>query len=119
MDQIKRMQLEAAGVDVDEALCRFMDNEALMMKFLLRFPGDGNFPQLRQAMAERDIGVAFQAAHTLKGVTGNLSLKGLYELISALVEDLRGEDYETAAGKMAELEARYAHVTAALEELAQ
>ncbi len=119
MDQVRKMHLEAAGVDVDEALGRFMDNEALMMKFLLRFPGDGNFHLLRQAMAERDIRGAFEAAHTLKGVTGNLSMKGFYKLISALVEDLRGEDYETASGKMAELEARYAHITAALEELAQ
>ena len=119
MDKVRRTQLEAAGVDVDEALGRFMDNEALMMKFLLRFPGDSNFPLLRRAMAAGDIQGAFEAAHTLKGVTGNLSLKGFYRLISALVEDLRGEDYDTASGKMAELEERYAHITAALEELAQ
>ena len=36
MDKEKISQLAAAGIDVQEAMGRFMGNEALMMKFLLR-----------------------------------------------------------------------------------
>ena len=48
MDERKKQQLEAAGIDVADALARFMDNEALMLKFLLRFPQDQNFSLLKQ-----------------------------------------------------------------------
>ena len=32
MDERKKQQLEAAGIDVADALARFMDNEALMRR---------------------------------------------------------------------------------------
>lgn len=118
MDETRKTQLECAGVDVDEALNRFMGNEPLMMKFLLRFPADENFPKLKQAIACHDTSRAFEAAHTLKGVTGNLSLKALYELLVPLVEDLRGGDLAAASARMPELEAKYAQVAAVLGQLA-
>ena len=117
MDETRRQQLACAGVDVDEVLDRFMGNEALMLKFLLRFPADENFSKLRQAMARHDAAGAFEAAHTLKGVTGNLSLKALYQLLIPLVEDLPRGDLAAAAGRMPELEAQYAQISAALGQL--
>ena len=117
MDQTKKHQLESAGVDVDQALNRFMGNEALMLKFLLRFPSDENFSRLRQAIAHGDATTAFKAAHTLKGVTGNLSLTELYARLVPLVEDLRGGNLAAAAVRMPDLEAQYGLVTAALGQL--
>ena len=117
MDGMKRALLEQAGVDVDEALGRFMGSEGLMMKFLLRFPQDENFARLCQAMEAGDAGQAFEAAHTLKGVAGNLSITGLFRQAGALVEDLRGGDLEGAREKLPALEAQYAQVTQALAEL--
>ena len=96
MDAMQRERLLAAGVQVDEALERFMGNEALMMRFLLRFPGDGNFSLLRQAMARGDVSGAFEAAHALKGVTGNLA---------------------AAQDRMAALEAVYARTAQALSDM--
>ena len=61
MDETRRQLLLDAGVDVDEALGRFLGNEALMMKFLLRFPGDENFSRLKEAMAQSDAVGAFEA----------------------------------------------------------
>ena len=37
MDDAKREALKAAGIDVEDAVRRFMGKEELMMKFLLRF----------------------------------------------------------------------------------
>ena len=116
MDGTKRAKLEEAGIDVREALGRFMDNEGLMMKFLLRFPQDENFSKLRQAMEAGDTGQAFEAAHTLKGVTGNLSMTELYRQVGALVEELRGGNLEGAREKMPALEAQYARVVQVLTE---
>lgn len=117
MDAPRKTYLEAAGIDVDEALERFMGNEALMTKFLLRFPEDPNFPQLKQALAGGDGARAFEAAHALKGVVGNLSMKKLFQSMSVLVEDLRAQDLAAAAGRMPELEAQYNQMVEALKAL--
>lgn len=114
MEETKKLQLTAAGIDVEEALGRFMGNEALMMKFLLRFPQDPSFQQLKEAMARCDAAQAFTAAHTLKGLAGNLSMKELFRQISAIVEDLRSGDLPTAAGKMEALEVQYRRTAAVL-----
>ena len=114
MDEQRRAQLIAAGVDVEEVLLRFMGNESLMMKFLLRFPEDPSFPQLKEAMEQGDTARAFTAAHTLKGVAGNLSMNALYQQVSALVEDLRNEDLAAAACKMEDVEQQYLRVVEAL-----
>ena len=55
MDDTRRQLLLDAGVDVDEALGRFLGNEALMMKFLLRFPGDENFSRLKETIDRKSV----------------------------------------------------------------
>ena len=114
MDQQKRLLLERAGIDVADALARFMDNEALMLKFLLRFPEDKNFSQLEQALADGDATRAFEAAHTLKGVAGNLSMTRLFQQADRLTEDLRRQDLGAAKDSMPELEEQYAHIISCL-----
>lgn len=119
MDAGKRSRLEAAGIDVEEALGRFMDNEELMLRFLLRFPQDENFALLRQALEQGDVRRAFEAAHTLKGVAGNLSVTGVFRQTGRLVELLRAGDLAAASAAMPELEAEYDRAVRALRELAQ
>lgn len=114
MDKEVRRRLEAAGIDVDDALSRFLDNEALMTKYLCRFPQDPNMDALRRAIAAGDGSAGFEAAHTLKGVAGNLSLVTLFHQISPLVEDLRAGNLAAAAEKLPAVEAAYAAVKEAL-----
>ena len=117
MTEAHREQLTAAGIDVADAMERFMNNEALMLKFLLRFSEDQSMSHLRLAMERQDADGAFEAAHTLKGVAGNLSMTGLFHQTSAVVEHLRNRDLAAPAGAMAALEAQYARVMAALAAL--
>ncbi len=117
MDDAVKRRLVSAGIDVDEALDRFMGSEALMVKYLARFPQDPNFSLMEQAIRAGDAAQAFTAAHTLKGVTGNLSIHALYQPLSQAVEDLRRGDLAGAAGRMEELEALYRQVSDALEGL--
>lgn len=117
MNNAQREQLTAAGINVEDALDRFMNNEGLMLKFLLRFSEDQSMSQLRLAMECQDADGAFEAAHTLKGVAGNLSMTGLFHQASILVEHLRNRDLTAAAGEMAALEEQYARVMAALAAL--
>ena len=118
MDERTREVLEAAGVRTDEALERFLGSEALLMKFLLRFPSDQNFARLEEALAAGDPAGAFAAAHTLKGVAGNLSLADLFQALEPVVEALRRGDLAAARGAMPDLTARYGRLTAALTGLA-
>lgn len=117
MDETRRQLLLDAGIDVDEALDRFLGNEGLLVKFLLRFSEDKNFARLKQAMDQQDAVEAFEAAHTLKGVTGNLSMEEIFRQVSTLVEDLRAGDLATAADKMPALEDAYFKTMTALQQL--
>ena len=114
MDEGVRRHLEAAEIDVADALSRFLGNEVLLIKFLRRFPQDPNMDNLRCAMAAGEVTAAFKAAHTLKGVAGNLSMTALFHCVSPLVEDLRAGNLAAAREKLPAVEAAYAAVIAAL-----
>ena len=47
MDSQIKAGLMAAGVDVDEALERFMGSEAMLSRFLKKFPADQGFAPLQ------------------------------------------------------------------------
>lgn len=85
------------GIDYNEGVRRFSGNAAIYEKFLFKFLDDMTFEELDEAMQNHDYGTAFSAAHTLKGVTGNLSMNRLYQELVAFVEMLRNStDLESA-----------------------
>lgn len=85
------------GADYEGIMARFMGNEALYRRILAMLPRDGSLQELDQALQAGDYSAAFDAAHTLKGVAGNLGLAPLEKAACALVEPLRskapGGDY--------------------------
>ncbi len=86
-------------MDYDRTMARFMGNEKFYLKILQRLPQDQNLDGLGTALDKGDLAAAFEAAHTIKGLAGNLGLQSIYEVISAMVEPLRAgesrEDYKT------------------------
>ena len=114
MDANVRQHLLAAGINVDTALERFLRNSALMEKYLRRFLDDPNYALLCQAMEQGDMEAAFTAAHTLKGVAGNLSLDALFAATSTVVESLRRRDLSAAREQMLPLQHAYGQVLDAL-----
>lgn len=82
-------KLRAYGADTDGALERFVGDETFYEDCFRMFLKDPGFAELEKAMAVGDISAAFKAAHTLKGVSGNLGLTPLYRAVCALVEPLR------------------------------
>jgi len=95
-------------MDLEQTLARFVGNEALLLKFLKRFLEDKTFEQLTQAIAGKDAEAGFHAAHTLKGVAGNLGLGALFNAISPMVEVLRGSDPGSAGAMFEEVSVQYA-----------
>lgn len=72
-----------------EDVKRRMPTEALIERFVRRFPSDGSYAELMGAIERGDVAGGFEASHKLKGVAGNLGLTGLYRAAYDLTEVLR------------------------------
>lgn len=83
--------LEAYGVDYQTTMDRFMGNEKLYLRLLDMLFADTNLEKLGTALEAGDLPSAFEAAHTLKGVVGNMGLTPLYQAVCAIVEPLRAK----------------------------
>ena len=84
-------KLQQFGADTREGLGRCMNNEAFYLRLVNMGLTDKNFAGLEEAVRQGDRKAAFEAAHALKGVMGNLALTPLYESISEITELLRAE----------------------------
>lgn len=88
---------EVYGADYNSTMARFMGKEAMYLKFLDMLFKDDNLEKLGTALEQQDYEAAFSAAHTLKGVVGNMGLTPLFNAVCAIVESLRKrevpEDY--------------------------
>ena len=83
--------LRAYGANVDEGLARCMNNEAFYLRLVNMAVNDAGFGRLEQAVTAGDLDEAFEAAHGLKGVLGNLALTPAYTLASEMTELLRAK----------------------------
>ena len=69
---------------------RRLPSEAMVRKFIGKYPADTSWGSLESAIHSQDWEAAFRAAHTLKGVAQNLGFQKLYLSSTALTEALRG-----------------------------
>lgn len=88
-------EVYAYGADYQAIIERFMGDETLYLKFLNMLPQDTNLRKLGDSLRAENLSDAFEAAHTLKGVAGNLALTPLYQAVSAIVEPLRAGERQT------------------------
>ncbi len=79
-------QLRNYGANVDEALKRCMNNEGFYLRLVKKAMQDPYCDQLKEAIEAKDFDRAFELAHALKGVAGNLSLTPLYKSRSARLQ---------------------------------
>lgn len=91
--------LKEYGADTDTGIKRCMGNEALYLRLVNSVADEKGFDKLEEAIGVGDYDAAFEAAHALKGVLGNLSLTPLYDKASEITELLR-EREETDYGPL-------------------
>lgn len=115
----QKRRLEAAGMDVEAVLERVMGSEALLERLLGKFLNDPQFPALCAALERGDLEQAAAAAHTLKGMCGNLSMTELFRLFTMQVETLRGGDLMAGRDLMGRITPAYERMTAALRGQAE
>lgn len=82
--------LKENGVKTEEGLGRCMNNEAFYLRLVGMALNDANFDRLRAAVDSGDLTAAFEAAHALKGMIGNLALTPVFEPAAEVTELLRG-----------------------------
>jgi HPt (histidine-containing phosphotransfer) domain-containing protein len=91
-------ELEAYGVNLTEVMERFVNDEEFYADCLLSFMEDPSFEALGSALEEQNFSEAFDYAHTLKGVAGNLGLTPLFNAICGIVEPLRSKEFSNVGG---------------------
>lgn len=77
------------GVNTKEGLTRCMNNEKFYFKMLKMGLASDQFEKLGMAIESGKIDEAFEAAHALKGVLGNLALTPIYTPLAEMTELLR------------------------------
>ncbi len=77
------------GADTETGMKRCMGNEALYIRLVGSISSDPGFDKIEEAIKAGDLDAAFETAHALKGVLGNLSLTPLYDKASEITELLR------------------------------
>ncbi len=96
-------KLRQFGADTAQGLGRCMNNEAFYLRLVNMGLDDAGFEKLENALNNGDRKAAFEAAHALKGVLGNLSLTPLYDTVSEMTELLRADkdaDYPALLGEV-------------------
>ena len=84
-------KLAEYGADVKAGLNLCMNSEDFYLRMVSMIVAEQSFADLKKAIEENDLDAAFQAAHALKGVTGNLSLTPLYNKVAEITELLRAK----------------------------
>ena len=109
---MKLEDLAAYGANVNEGMSRCMNNEEFYLRLVETVKAEPGFDKLAEGIAANDLDAAFEAAHSLKGVLGNLSITPLYDPMCELTELLRARtemDYSeklgVIQGKLEELRA--------------
>ena len=106
--------LRAYGADVDDGLRRCVSNEAFYLRLVGSLKDNTQVQQLRDAIAAGDLNTAFEAAHALKGLFGNLALTPLYQPIQEITELLRRREAADYAPLLAEITAQWEKLAALL-----
>ena len=85
-------KLKEFGADTDEGLARCMNNEDFYLKMVGMGIADERFDTIKDVLDSGDYEAAFEVAHALKGVLGNLALSPIYDPMSEMTELLRAND---------------------------
>ena len=85
-------RLRELGANVEEGLERCMGMEDFYFEMIELGLSDEKFEELGPALEKGDLDAAFEYAHALKGVIGNLALAPLYSTVCEITEHLRAKE---------------------------
>lgn len=96
-------ELNALGVNTDEALARMNGSTSLYERMLVKFLDMMKGSVVRPDFDSNNYADITEAAHAIKGVSGNLSITPVYKAYSEIVRLLRAEQPEQAKAVLQEI----------------
>ena len=102
-------------IDVDSALKRVGGNKDLFKRLLGRFVEGKNFEALENALKSGNLEESAHVAHTLKGVSSNLSLDKVAALSTEIEQLIKGDNDYSAC--LEELRQAYDITVAKIAEM--
>ncbi|WP_191399087.1 hypothetical protein [Flavonifractor sp. An306] len=109
-------QLDRLGIHTQEALDRFMGNEALFLSFIRQLPEKLDFSGSRRGLDEEDEDTFYMNVHNLKGMAGNLSIGPIYDCAQAILVEFRTSKFQNKK-KLTELTREAEAASEAIAEL--
>lgn len=116
MNEEKKAKFKAAGLQLDSALRRFMNNEKMVEKYLNRFLSEKSYQDMKDALEAGDAEKAAMAAHTLKSVCGTLGFVKMQEQIIDEEALIKGGKMDAARAKAPEIEEEYQRICELIRE---
>lgn len=101
--------LREYGANVDEGVSRCMDDADFYLELVKSVIPDKRIDDLEGYIASNDLDKAFEVAHALKGMYGNIAITPVYEPICEITELLRDRktaDYSALIAKAKEQKKR-------------
>lgn len=96
---------------------RFMNNDALIVKFLKKFLEDQSYDKMAEDVQNKDYEALEASSHTLKGLAGNLGLSKVYETSMNILTAVREKDYDRIAVDFEEAKAAYEEAVSCIKQL--
>lgn len=96
-------KLREKGCNTSGALERMADDEEFYIECLQEALENPNFSALEKALSAGDTQTAFDCAHALKGVLGNVGLTPMFNVTVQIVEPLRAGSGEFLGDKLEQL----------------
>lgn len=116
MHSSRKTQLEKGGIDVNDALERFMGNDALLERFLKKFLSEKSYEGLVRAIEENDPETARVSAHSLKSVCGTIGCTAMRQLVLKQEQLIKNGQWDQAVALMPEISENYQSICAVLKE---
>ncbi|MDR0644896.1 MAG: Hpt domain-containing protein [Treponema sp.] len=87
----------AVLINQEEGLKRMMNNKKLYTKLLNKFKAETNLNEIESLIKVQDYEKAQISVHTLKGISGNLSLTALYEQLLSIESQIKNRSVDENA----------------------
>ncbi|MBR1392401.1 MAG: Hpt domain-containing protein [Ruminococcus sp.] len=107
--------LKEFGANTEEGIARCMGAEDFYLSLVGTVTGDKRLGELEKALAAKDLDAAFEHAHALKGMYGNLSLTPLFEPVNEMTELLRSRTDTDYSELLAKAKEKFAELRALAE----
>ena len=114
---MKKEALKEVGVDYAAGVLHFAGKEELYVKYLRKYGEDHHLQDAVAAYEKTDYKEVLDQIHALKGLSGTLGFSQMFQSASAIVTDLRREEYQTIGEQLKQMQLHQKKLLVAIEAI--